>query len=161
MQKNDLENYFRNQQVSLQWLAVLRAMALELSASAQADELRLLFSKIGERLAADVHSQFQDVHTLSELEQGLNFFWSQINWGWTSFQEVGESIEITHSAAPLAEAFGADALGWSVGLLEGFYQHMFRLLGASAAMQVHDTGASQAMTLRLRFARASDSSAQG
>ncbi len=161
MQKNNLESYFRNQQVSLQWLAVLRAMALELCASAQPDELRLLFSKIGERLAAELHAQFQDINTLPELEQGLNLFWSQINWGWSSFQEAGESIEITHWAAPLAEAFGADNLGWSVGLLEGFYQNMFRLLGASTAMQVRDTGASQAMTLRLRLARATASSMQG
>jgi len=151
MNNNNLENYFRNQQVSLQWLPVLRAMALELSSCAQAEELRLLFVKIGARFAQEVQEQFLHINTLTELEESLNVFWAQINWGWVSLTDVGESIDITHQAAPLSEAFGDEALGWSVGLLEGFYQTIFGVLGASAAMQVRDTGESDAMTLYLRF----------
>ncbi|NCN69653.1 MAG: hypothetical protein GW907_00675 [Betaproteobacteria bacterium] len=151
MNNNNLENYFRNQQVSLQWLAVLRAMALELSASASPVELRLLFSKIGTRFANEVQEQFMNVNTLAELEEGLNVFWAQINWGWVNLTDAGDSIGITHQAAPLAEAFGDESLSWCVGLLEGFYHNIFSVLGASAAMQVRDTGESDAMTLRLRF----------
>jgi hypothetical protein len=63
-------------------------------------------------------------------------------------------IEISHQAAPLAEAFGDESLEWSIGLLEGFYESVFKVLGAGDSMVV--TGlleASSGMTVRLNFGR--------
>jgi hypothetical protein len=136
MPNDNFINYFRSQQVSLQWLPILRALALELSANADAAGLRQLFFKVGERFAKDVEERFQDVQTLAELEEYLNEFWAQLNWGWVHFAEANGAIEIEHQAAPLAEAFGDESLAWSVGLLEGFYQTVFTVLGAGDTMKV-------------------------
>lgn len=152
MATDNLQNYFRGQQVSLQWLPVLRAMATELSAHTAAKDLRQLFFKIGERFAEDAGDRFQDAQTLVQLEENLNDLWAQINWGWVDLDEVNGCIDITHQAAPLAEAFGDEALVWSIGLLEGFYQNVFNVLGASDAMVVRGTGElTNGVDVRLRF----------
>lgn len=154
MSGDKLQNYFRGQQVSLQWLPVLRAMATELSAQNDTKALRHLFFKIGERFAQDTSDLFEGVQSLGELEERLNDFWTRINWGWVDLKDVKDFIEISHQAAPLSEAFGDDANEWSVGLLEGFYQSVFGLLGASETMTVRaDVGPSEAMDVQLRFGR--------
>lgn len=154
MTTDNLQNYFRGQQVPLQWLPVLRAMALEMSACTEAKELRHLFFKIGERFAKDMEVRFQGVQTLAQLEESLNDFWARINWGWVDLKEVTGSIDITHHAAPLAEAFGDAALNWSIGLLEGFYQSAFNVLGASDKMVVRGIDdLSGGIDIRLRLVR--------
>lgn len=154
MTNETLLNYFREQQISLQWLPVLRAMASEMSSSMPADELHGLFAKIGERFAIDSEDHFNEAETLAQLEESLNYFWARINWGWVSFKEAKGCIEITHSAAPLAEAFGEDALEWSIGLLQGFYQRAFNALGASENMAVRTVGElTGGIDINLRFGR--------
>ena len=154
MSNVNLQSYFRGQQVSLQWLPVLRAIALEMSANADSKSLHHLFSNIGTRFATDAEDCFSDVKTLTQLKDNLNAFWSQINWGWVELTEVKGGIDITHQAAPLAEAFGDDALEWSSGLLEGFYHHVFKLLDTSNTMTVRSMAvAPDGMDIRLRFGR--------
>jgi len=136
MSTDNFKNYLRSQQVSLQWLPVLRALASELTANASEQGLRQLFFKVGERFAKDVAARFEDVQTLVELEEYLNEFWAQLNWGWVSLTEGDGFIGIDHQAAPLEEAFGEEANRWSIGLLEGFYQTVFTVLGASDSMTV-------------------------
>lgn len=154
MASNNLQSYFRGQQVALQWLPVLRAMASELSAQTDAKELRQLFFKIGEQFAKDTGDLFQGAQSLTQLEERLNDFWLRINWGWVDLSEVKGYIEIEHQAAPLAEAFGDDAFAWSIGLLEGFYQTVFSVLGASDAMVVRSVGVTAGgMDVQLRFGR--------
>lgn len=148
----NLESYVRGQQISLQWLPVLRAMALEMSEQSKAADLRNLFFKIGRRFGKDTEHLFEGVQSLSQLEESLNDFWSQINWGWVNLSEAKGHIEIAHHMAPLAEAFGDDALGWSVGLLEGFYQSTFSILGANEAMVCRGVDDSYiGMNVQLRF----------
>ena len=152
MSSENFTNYFRSQQISLQWLPFLRAMASELSDQIDPNDLRLLFSRIGERFAKDVEERFNDAQTIAQLEDSLNAFWAQVNWGWVSFTETKGFVEIEHQAAPLAEAFGDDALGWSIGLLEGFYQSVFGQLGAGESMRVKGMDkTSSAMSIQLRF----------
>lgn len=148
----DLADYFREQQVSLQWLPVLRAMAVELSAQADDAQLRQVFFSIGQRFATDAQALLTPAQSLPELEAQLNDFWRRINWGWVVLSEEEGFVAIVHQASPLAEAFGEDSFGWSVGLLEGFYQHIFMSMGADAAMRVVciDEGF-QGMDLRLRL----------
>lgn len=136
MTNKSLQDYFREQQVSLQWLPVLRAMALEMSANGEVSELRQLFFKIGVRFAKDAEDFYKDAKTLAQLEEGINDFWTRINWGWVNFKESDIAIDIDHQASPLAEAFGDEALNWSIGLFEGFYQAVFEGLGAGDVMVV-------------------------
>jgi len=152
MATNNLQNYFRGQQVSLQWSPVLRALAAEMSAHSDPKDLRRLFFKIGERFAKDTEGLFRDVQTIAQLEESLNDFWFRTNWGWVDLNEADGSIFITHQAAPLAEAFGDDALEWGIGLLEGFYQSVFNVLGASDSLVVRSFGElDDGMNIRLRF----------
>lgn len=154
MTNDALQNYFREQQVSLQWLPVLRAMAGEMSVHMRVEDLHQLFFKIGERFAKDTEEHFQNVQTLAQLEENLNFFWARINWGWVTLREAKGFIDITHSAAPLVEAFGDEAIDWSSGLLQGFYQRAFSVLGASDTMSVRGVGeASGGMDIQMRFGR--------
>lgn len=132
----EFRRYFREQQVSLQWLPVLRALAAELESRESPEVLRNLFSAMGRRLASEASTQLGSPDTLSELAQNLNDFWSQMNWGWVTLLEQSGSLEIQHHAAPLAEAFGDDSLVWSCGFLEGFYQTTLEALGAQASMSV-------------------------
>jgi hypothetical protein len=128
-----LDDYFRSQQIPLQWSPILRSLATELVIGSEADidALRQLFLKIGIRFARDVEVQFEGVQTLTELTTALNDFWSKTHWGWVALTETKEGIEIEHRYAPLAEAFGDEMLEWTVGILEGFYQTVFRSFGAS------------------------------
>lgn len=148
----NLESYVRGQQISLQWLPILRAMAMEMAEHSKPADLKNLFFKIGCRFGKDTEYLFNGTKTLSQLQEVLNDFWSRINWGWVKLNEVEGQIDIEHQAAPLAEAFGDEALGWSVGLLEGFYQSIFSLLGANDAMVCRSIDDScTGINIRLRF----------
>lgn len=154
MAQANFEQYLRIQQVSLQWLPVLRALAGELERHASAEDLRALFFNAGKQFAAEIAPRCEGVDTLSALQETLNEFWLQLNWGWVEIAESGGAVVIEHHAAPLAEAFGDSALAWSVGLLEGFYEEVFKLLGASADMHVRVLmEESAAMSLRLELGR--------
>jgi hypothetical protein len=135
-----LDDYFRSQQVPLQWSPVLLAMAQELSVHADEEALHQLFVRIGSRFAKSVESQFEGISTLTELTRSLNDLWSRTQWGWVELNETRDGIEIEHRYAPLSEAFGAETLQWTVGLLEGFYQTVFHLFGASEKMLVKYLG---------------------
>lgn len=152
MTNDHLERYFRGQQVSLQWLPMLRAMAAEMAEHSEVSDLRHLFFKVGQRWANDTSDFFQSAKSLLQLEEGVNDFWMRINWGWVDFADMEDHVEIAHHATPLAEAFGDDALLWSVGLLEGFYQSLFHGLGASETMVVRSVeDASKGMSVHFHF----------
>jgi hypothetical protein len=155
MSADRFQEYLRKQQMSLQWLPVLRGMAQEMATLAGARELRLLFFRIGERFAADAEERFRGADSLPRLEASLNELWGQIDWGWADLVEEKGHVSILHHAAPLAEAFGDEALPWTVGLLEGFYHSVFKLLGASDRMAVRCAeNVTDGMNISLRFARA-------
>jgi hypothetical protein len=154
MSQNNFEQYFRAQQVSLQWLPVLRSLAMELERNASPEDLRDLFFKTGEKFSEAIGTRCENVSTLTQFQDTINEFWSQINWGWVEFTEANAVVEIHHQAAPLAEAFGDASLAWSVGLLEGFYESIFKILGASDEMHVTaNLDESTAMCVRLDLGR--------
>lgn len=154
MASTDLETYFRSQQVPLQWLPILQAIGAELPTHTDARELRELLFRIGTRFAGGSETLFQAAQSLPQLEESLNDFWTRIQWGWVALSEDDSFIRVEHHAAPLAEAFGDDALPWSVGLLEGFYETVFRTLGAGASMVIRkgDTQ-THGMGIHLHFGR--------
>ncbi|MDT8990049.1 cellulose biosynthesis protein BcsD [Curvibacter sp. APW13] len=154
MTATPLENYYREQQMSLQWFPFLRAMAGELSEQTDAQTLRKLWTSIGERAAQDSREAFEGVNTLGALTNALNDYLARINWGVVEISEIPAGIAIDHHGAPLAEAFGDDALVWSIGFLEGFYQTLFGLLGAGPSMRVRAIEEEcEALHLRFRFGR--------
>lgn len=137
-----LDNYFRSQQVPLQWSPILRALADELRANAQGDDatLKTLFRAVGYRFATDMAKRFEDANTLEDLGYVFNELWTETNWGTVDLAEQGDHIAIEHRFAPLAQAFGDDSLTWSVGLLEGFYQAGFSHVGAGKDLSVRFSG---------------------
>lgn len=154
MDNSATATYFREQQMSLQWLPFLRALSDELLEQTDEASLRSLMFKVGQRFAQNARESFEGINTLSDLASALNDFFGRINWGCLELAEVPNAIMVTHFAPPLAEAFGDEALPWSVGVLEGFYQEIFMLLGANSAMtvavQLED---SEPMALRFRFGK--------
>ncbi|NEX60033.1 cellulose biosynthesis protein BcsD [Noviherbaspirillum galbum] len=154
MTTDTLEKYFRGQQVSVQWLPVLRAMGSELAGSADEGDLARLFHAIGGRMAASASEHFQSVQTLDQLQERLNAYWAHVNWGWVALNEVKGGMDIVHYASPLAEAFGQQTINWTAALLEGFYQSIFKVLGAGDKMAVRHMGAAaEGMEIHLRFGR--------
>lgn len=136
MEDMNLQRYFRGQMVQLQWHPFLRAMAAQMAQHADAQALHALFAGVGQRFAVDAKDFFADIHALTQLQEGLNDFWGRMQWGWVTLREEAGCVEISHYAAPLAEAFGDECLQWSVGFLEGFYQSVFGILGATESMTV-------------------------
>lgn len=150
--ENELIDYYQEQQISRQWLDFLRAFAEELVEQANVDELHFLMHSTGERLAFIFKKQLPAIDDLACLEEELNAYWRYMNWGYARLEEVENHINITHFACPLAFAFGEAAVPWAKGFLEGFYQTVFRALGAGTRLQVRSTGASaRSMNLCFRF----------
>jgi Cellulose synthase subunit D len=150
---NTLTDYFRSQQIPLQWSPFLRALAQELIANADKHALHQLFTNVGSRFATTVLPQFSGISTLKELNDALNGLWAPMSWGYVKLTEASTAIEIEHRYAPLAEAFGDEMLEWSVGVMEGFYQSVFRSFGASEKMTAsYVPEKSDAMQIHLRLA---------
>lgn len=126
-----LENYFRMQQVPLQWSLILRSLAevMRQRTGSNTAVLRETFAAVGLRFADDVVDQLGAVQTLEQLTDALNAVWGELNWGMVNLVEEPGSLVIEHCFAPLAEAFGTDQLDWTVGLLEGFYTAAFAQAG--------------------------------
>lgn len=154
MNSEVLLDYLRAQQVAPQWQGFLRALATELSSQADAPALRTLFHGIGARLATDARSALPEIDSLDGLQQALSTYWAGIQWGWVEMIEQQGFVEVIHHLAPLGQAFSDAALGWSVGLLEGFYQTMFEALGADTTLQLrHLPTPDDAWSLHFRFGR--------
>ena len=143
MASDRLANYLKSQQVPVQWLSVLRAIAAELGANADSAQLHPLFVQVGVRFAQDAQDVLHGVNTLDGLNSALNEFWGGVQWGWVELLETPAGIEIAHHAAPLAQAFGDESLPWSSGLLQGFYQSIFASLDSSGSMEVSSMGQSE------------------
>lgn len=150
-----LEQYFRSQQVPLQWSPILRALSEQFNQTAGDDTslLRDLFRGVGRRFAQSVVDQYAGCGSLADLTDAFNGLWSELNWGMVEMVEQADLVSINHYYAPLAEAFGGDSLCWSVGLLEGFYQASFQQLGAGEEFGVQFVAqADDGMSLNFRFA---------
>jgi predicted hydrocarbon binding protein len=154
MTTENFKNYVKAQKINPQWAKVLRAMASEMSSVSEVPDLRDFFYRIGEQFAATTGETFAGVETLDDLESSLNSFWVDMTWGWVELVEDDEGINIAHQCSPLAQAFGEDALSWSVGFLEGFYHTLFTEFGASDDMVMNCVSASlDGMDIRLRFSQ--------
>jgi len=124
----NIECYLRNQLRSEQWNHVLFCMAREMESHLDSNSLQGLMYKAGARMADGFPVEGKD--SLDAVEVVLNDIWESCKWGWVRLSDQGNCIRIEHAFSPLDEAFGESADGWSVQLLCGFYDSVFRQLGA-------------------------------
>ncbi len=132
--------------------SLLLSIFRELEQRAEPGTLRAwchLFGKVWATDAAEQFAPAQDLVTLNEL---VNKFWSANRWGWARLHEVEDGLQVIHNGAPLSGDKAVQHLHWSCGLLEGFYEAIFKQLGADDSMKVRIEGATEdhfVLTLRL------------
>lgn len=132
--KDPILDYYERATCSVQWMDFNRALAAELSAGLPSEELRLLFRRIGERIAQALPVARCD--TVEELSTSFNARWSTINWGFASLHDDGDHLRITHACSPLATAFGPESQDWAPGFFEGAYQTWFSAQGIPSSLRV-------------------------
>lgn len=132
--KDLILSYYERVTCSVQWMEFNRALAAELSAGLPPEELRLLFRRIGERVADALPVARCD--TVDELGSAFNARWQSIDWGFATLREDGDHLRITHACSPLATSFGPEAGDWASGFFEGAYQTWFSGQGTPTALRV-------------------------
>lgn len=147
-------NYFLSRPVDGRWAGLLKALAEELTAQMPAAEIRGFFAVLGRRWARSM--PLSASADLKGFEAAANAALSAADWGWVRVRDLGSSVELQHSCAPLRGAFGAEALGWAAGLLEGLYSEWLREQGAESSLVLRQVGLAEgaADTLRFRLATA-------
>lgn len=147
-------NYLLSRPVDGRWGGLLKALADELAAQMPATEIRAFFAVLGRRWARSM--PLPPIADLKELETAINTSLAAVDWGWVRVRDLGSSVELQHSCAPLRSAFGVDALPWAPGLLEGLYSEWLREQGAETGLVLRQVGQAEgaADTLRFRLASA-------
>jgi len=133
--------YYESQQCANQWKAFLVAFSAEFASKGDVPDLRAFMYQMGRTMAAAFPAL--DGTSLQALEDGINSYWSQINWGWVELVEQAESLIVEHHASPVKVAFGTDALTWSPALLEGVYAQLFDNLGMDKSLCLTQRGDAQ------------------
>ena len=126
--------YYTEQQVSHQWRNFIGAMGAEFGAQLNEDDLRKLMARIGMRFADSF--DVSQCTTLDELQQSVNQFWADLDWGWVEFSESEDLLDIRHLCSPLRAAFGVACFGWTPAFLEGVYQRWFDITGIDPSLRV-------------------------
>ena len=134
--------YYAERQPARQWRAFIGAMGAEFGAQLDQNDLRRLMARIGTRFADSV--DVSKCTTLDELQQCVNQFWADLDWGWVEFDEKDDLLDIQHLCSPLNAAFGADCSGWAPAFLEGVYQRWFDITGIDPSLRVQQVGTADA-----------------
>ncbi|SOE50259.1 cellulose biosynthesis protein BcsD [Orrella dioscoreae] len=148
--ENPLFDYYRNRQAPLQWRGALGALAQSLTNHFSPEQLRTLLREAGQHFASQ--HPVQAAETVQSMQDAMNGVWTTQDWGWVDIHDLDSFLTLTHYAAPLESAFGAQNLAWSAAFLEGVYEQWFRQLGASDALHVRQSEESdvrKAIVLRL------------
>lgn len=127
--------YYEKTNGAVQWTGFNQAFAAELCAGLPSEEIRLLFFRIGTRVA--LASPVPRCNTLDELQMAFNERLQTIGWGFSTLQEQGEQLHISHACSPLAVAFGPTSGNeWTASFFEGVYQAWFDAQGMPAGLRV-------------------------
>ncbi|WP_118178395.1 cellulose biosynthesis protein BcsD [Paraburkholderia phosphatilytica] len=119
-------DFLLDRHLSPQWRGVLAALAAEFETQLGGAELRELMHRVG--------SRFAGAHPLPvclsvvDLERAINQRWLEADWGYVEIVEAPDALRIAHFCSPL-KAFGANALSWTPGFLEGVYEMWLAELG--------------------------------
>lgn len=145
-------DYFLSKPVDAQWSGFLSALAEELAAQMPASEGKAFFAVLGRRWARQM--PLPAGGDLKALEKAANTMFAACGWGWVRVRDLSNCIEFQHSCAPLRAAFGAEAISWTAGLLEGVYEEWLREQGAGRGLVLRMVGRVEgsADTLRFRLA---------
>lgn len=146
--------YFLSRPVDARWAGLLQALAEELAGQMPQPEIKAFFAVLGRRWAQKM--PLPKSADLKDFEREANAVFAACEWGWLRIRDLGNCIEFQHSCAPLRAAFGAEAMGWTPGLLEGLYEEWLRDLGAGKGLVLRQVGRAEgpADTLRFRLAAA-------
>ncbi|MDO9454011.1 MAG: cellulose biosynthesis protein BcsD [Stagnimonas sp.] len=146
-------NYFLSRPADGRWSGILRALSEELTAQMSAAEIRAFFAVLGRRWARTM--PLAKGGDLKDFESAANAALASVDWGWVRVRDLGSSVEFKHSCAPLRSAFGADALDWASGLLEGLYEEWLREQGADRTLVLRQMGSAEGAADTVRFRLAS------
>ena len=141
--------YFLSRPIQPQWKDFLQALAQELTEQMGADEIRAFFAVLGKRVARA--NPIAGGETLSDLENSVNQFLARCDWGWMRVRDLNSSLEFLHSCAPLSAAFGASAMDWAPGFLEGMYTEWLKQSGADESLVLQQLGRAEGVAETLRF----------
>lgn len=152
MNETLLVEYLADKQVGEPWRGFLTALSQTLVARHSVADLRVLMHAVGEQFAAS--HPLPDCKSLDDLEMAIGGVWVDRHWGWAMLEEIDDSLQIRHFAAPLAVALGDPELSWSGAFLEGCYQVWLTQMGAAPGLMVRQAECSiQGLCLTLELRR--------
>ncbi len=123
----DLLQHLALERIAPQWAGFLGVLSDEFQAQLTSEELRALLVRLGVRFAQVF--ELPVCNSLEEIEAAVNKYWSQFQWGYTVFSDVGRQLQIAHYACPLPAAMQIDA-DLAGGFLEGAYVTWLRAAGS-------------------------------
>lgn len=110
----------------------------QLQANANPDDLLPLMQAAGMQAARGM--SLPPCQTLTQLQDAINAYWSQLGWGVVALAEHPDHLVIEHMASPLESLLGRTHLEYGAAFLEGVYQEWFVELGAGESLQVRLAG---------------------
>lgn len=119
------------ERLSPQWAGFLRVLGQALQAQLSVQELKLFLRRLGE-LFAQAHP-LAATATLAELEELINRFWFERQWGYASLEDRGDALVIQHRGCPLPAALQTDT-EVAAAFLEGCYGQWLVAAGAPAEL---------------------------
>ena len=134
--------YFQAQSMQMPE-ALHRALAAELSSRFSPSYLRSWTRLLGAQWAQQASEAYAHAEDLGALNDALNQYLAHARWGWAQLSESERGLTVNHQGAPLPQGLGIENLCWTSGLLEGFYETVFRHFGAGDDLKFNLAHASQ------------------
>jgi hypothetical protein len=129
----DLLQHLALERISPQWAGFLGVLSDELQAQLTAPEYRALLVRLGSRFAQVF--ELSACASLQEIETAINKYWTQFQWGFVVFSDVGRQLQIAHHACPLPAAMQIDP-DLAGGFLEGAYATWLQAAGSPAELEL-------------------------
>lgn len=129
----DLLQHLALERIAPQWAGFLGVLSDEFQAQLTAAEFRSLLARLGVRFAQVF--ELPICNSLEEIEAAINKYWSQFQWGYVVFSDVGRQLQVAHHACPLPAAMQIDA-DLAGGFLEGAYATWLRAAGSPAELEL-------------------------
>jgi hypothetical protein len=96
-------------------------------------EYRALLVRLGVRFAQLF--ELPACNSLKDIEIAVNKYWSEFQWGFAVFSDVGRQLQIAHHACPLPAALQIDG-DFAGGFLEGAYGAWLQAAGSPAELSL-------------------------
>lgn len=144
--------YYERQQSSGQWSGFISIFFDELLRSAGEQDARDFLRHIGTRLGEANDLGMHE--TLEQLEQAMNRYLAQADWGLVSLTEREDGLVLQHSAYPLPTQHldGEQAVSAMAAVLEGLYAAWLRKQSGEDSIPLRPTGAGR-RTLEFVYGR--------